>query len=342
MSGPGDRLSSTGTGNPGPLLAHGAPRLAAVDALDLLARQLWPELPRPIGRTRAREEQDRAAANGIRVLSRLESGYPEGLRSLFDPPLVLFVQGAVDACGTRPVVAIVGSRDATARGRSLAFALGRDLARAGVVVVSGLARGIDTAAHEGALAGQGVTVAVQGRGLDAVYPAENAPLARRIVAGGGAIVSEYALGVPPRPFHFPRRNRILAGLARAVVVVEAVEKSGALVTARLALDAGRDVLAVPGHPFDPRARGTNALIRDGAGLARDAQDVIDALGLATAPAPETRSDALLDAIPPGQAVSLEDLAERSGIAVPALLARLSELELLGRISRMPGALFVRA
>lgn len=315
----------------------------AVDALDLLARQLWPEVPGPHGRVRAREEQDRAARLGIQILSRLEAGYPAGLRSLSDPPLALFLQGSLDSCRGRPVVAIVGSRDATARGRSLAFALARDLARAGIVVVSGLARGIDTAAHEGALAGQGVTVAVQGRGLDAVYPAENAPLARRIVAAQGALVSEYALGVSPRPFHFPRRNRILAGLARAVVVVEAVEKSGALVTARLALDAGRDVLAVPGHPFDPRARGTNALIRDGAGLVRDAQDVLDALDIVPAAPRETApGDSLLDAMPPGQAVSIEDLAETSGLAAPALLARLGELELLGRITRLPGALFVRA
>jgi len=315
-----------------------------VDALDLLARQLCPSDASPRARQLATEETERAARLGVRIISRAEPGYPMALRSLFDPPLALYVQGPLEAVLALPAAAVVGSRDATPRGCSLAFALARDLARSGVLVVSGLARGIDAAAHEGALAGGGPTLAVQGRGLDAVYPAENTPLAKRLLERGGVLVSEHAIGVGPKPFHFPRRNRILAGFARAVVVVEAALKSGALVTARLALDAGRDVLAVPGHPFDPRARGTNALIRDGAGLVRDAQDVLDALGLIASaqPAPATIDDAVLQAVPSGQAVSIEELAETSGVPTPGLLARLSELELRGRITRLPGPLFVRA
>ncbi len=316
---------------------------SAVDALDLLAWQLCPDTPLPRARSFAREEAARAARLGIRIVTRAEEGYPAVLRTLFDPPLALYVQGPLEAVLAFPAVAIVGSRDATPRGCSLAFALARDLARSGVLVVSGLARGIDTAAHEGALAAAGHTLAVQGRGLDAVYPAENALLARRLLEKGGVLLSEHAIGVSPRPFHFPRRNRILAGLSRAVVVVEAVEKSGALVTARLALDAGRDVLAVPGHPFDPRARGTNALIRDGAGLVRDAQDILDALGLVATVGEETLpEDQLLRAIPSGQAVSIEELTQKSGLRTSTLLARLGELELQGRITRLPGPLFVRA
>jgi DNA processing protein len=153
------------------------------------------------------------------------------------------------------------------------------------------------------------------------------------------------LGVLPRPHHFPLRNRILAGLVRAVVVVEAAERSGALVTARLALDAGRDVLAVPGHPFDPRAHGTNGLIRDGAGLVRDARDVLDALGLAAPRPARSRgidSEPILAALASGQGTSIEELAEKCGLATPVLLARLGELELQGSVSRLPGPLFLRA
>jgi DNA processing protein len=313
-----------------------------VDALDLIALTLRPGEPTPGARAVAREELARAAALGIEIVTRLERRYPEGLRSLADPPRLLYVQGDLRACAERPAIAIVGCRDASARGRSLAFTLARDLARAGIVIVSGLARGIDSAAHEGALAADGTTVAVQGRGLDDVYPAENRLLARRIVAAGGVMLSEHALGVAPRPAHFPRRNRILAGLVRAVVVVEAAERSGALVTARLAVDAGRDVLAVPGHPYDPRASGANALIKDGAGLVRDVRDVLDALAITAAESPGQTGDPVLDSIPASQGVSIEQLAAANGRSVPALLARLSELELQGRVTRLPGPLFVRA
>jgi DNA processing protein len=316
-----------------------------VDALELLARQLAPNAPcRETARTRAREEAARASRLGLRLVSLVDPDYPEPLRRGPDPPLVLYVRGDLPRASCPPLVAIVGSRAASPRGKRMAFALGRDLARAGVGVVSGLARGIDTAAHEGALAGGGRTIAVQGRGLDGVYPAENTALAERLVVAGGALVSEFALGVGPRPGHFPRRNRILAGLVEAVVVVEAAEKSGALVTARLALDAGRDVLAVPGHPMDAWAAGTNALIKDGAGLVRHAVDVLSEIGIApeAAPAPSPSTDPVLAALPADQPVTLEELAERFAGPFPALLTRLTELEIEGRVARLPGPIFVRA
>ncbi|HET7292580.1 MAG TPA: DNA-processing protein DprA [Vicinamibacteria bacterium] len=315
-----------------------------MDLLELLARQLGSTAPRSAaGRERAVDEARRAAALGLRLVSLVDASYPEPLRRAPDPPLVLYLRGELEACCALPLVAIVGSRAASPRGKRLAFALGRDLAQAGVGVVSGLARGIDTAAHEGTLAAGGRTIAVQGRGLDGIYPPENAALAARLVQMGGALLSEFALGVGPRPGHFPRRNRILAGLVRAVVVVEAAEKSGALVTARLALDAGRDVLAVPGHPMDDWAKGTNALIKDGAGLVRDARDVLAEIGLHAKPMPaESSVDPVLAALPVDQPMTVEELARGSGTPVPALLARLTELEIAGHVLRLPGSVFVRS
>jgi DNA processing protein len=238
-------------------------------------------------------------------------------------------------------VAVVGARAATPRGIAFAGAMARDLARWGATVVSGLARGIDTAAHAGALEGGGRTVAVQGCGLDRVYPKENADLASRI-AETGAVVSEFPLGAPPLPEHFTRRNRVIAGWSRAVVVVEAAARSGALNTARWAAEEGRDVFAVPGHPTQPMAAGANQLIRDGAGLVRNAEDVAQELGLRPAPvaAPLT-GDPILEALPGDAPATLEELAARSGLETPALLARLTDLELKEAIRRLPGPLFVR-
>ena len=238
-------------------------------------------------------------------------------------------------------VAVVGSRAATVAGRTLARAMARDLAAWGATVVSGLARGIDTAAHEGALEAPGRTVAVLGCGLDRTYPAENERLAGRI-AWAGAVVSEFALGTPPLPEHFPRRNRVIAGWSRAVVVVEAASRSGALNTARCAADEGRDVLAVPGHPTQPSSAGTNQLIRDGAGLVRSAVDVAHELGIEPpAAAAEGPSDPLLTALAKDAPSTLEELRDRSGLETGALLARLTDLELRDVVRRLPGPLFVR-
>ena len=229
------------------------------------------------------------------------------------------------------------------RSGGLARGMGRDLAAAGATVVSGLARGIDTAAHRGALDAGGRTVAVLGSGLDRLYPPENEALAGAI-AERGALVSEFPLGTTPYPANFPRRNRVIAGWSRAVVVVEAAERSGALVTARAALEEGREVLAVPGHPSQPTSAGCNQLIRDGAALVRGAQDVAQEIGLLPLEvAPEAApGDDVLAALRDDTPSSLEELGRRSGLETPALLVRLTELELADKVRRLPGALFVRA
>jgi DNA processing protein len=219
--------------------------------------------------------------------------------------------------------------------------MSRELAAAGATIVSGLARGIDTAAHQGGLDASGRTVAVLGSGLDRVYPPENAALARAIEADG-AIVSEFPLATPPLPHHFPQRNRLIAGWSRGVVVVEAARRSGALNTARTAADEGREVMAVPGHPSQAAWEGTNQLLRDGAALVRDARDVAAELGFEL-PAPGTQpiQDPLLAALRGDAPLSLEALQARSGLETPDLLARLSQLELRDEVRRLPGALFVR-
>jgi len=295
-------------------------------------------------RARAEREWRRAEREGIRVVGAHEDAYPPWLRQIPDPPLVLFVRGTLVPGEGERAVAVVGSRSATASGLALAGSLARDLARAGLAVVSGLARGIDTAAHRGALEGGGRTIAVLGSGLLRVYPVDNAGLVDRICERG-AVVSEFALDASPHKRHFPWRNRVIAGWGRGVVVVEAGEKSGALITARLALDGGREVMAVPGHPFVAAAAGTNDLLRkSGASPVRHAADVleqleIDALPTAAADAPE---DDVLRTMRRDVPASLEEIAARSGRPVPELLSRLGALELRERVRRLPGPLFVRS
>ena len=288
---------------------------------------------------RADLESAAAARLGIALVALGDPCYPALLRRIFDPPPVLYVRGVLSE-DEGATVAVVGSRAATAAGRTLARSMARDLAAWGATVVSGLARGIDTAAHEGALDASGRTVAVLGCGLDRTYPPENERLAGRITSAG-AVVSEFALGTPPLPEHFPRRNRVIAGWSSAVVVVEAATRSGALNTARCAADEGRDVLAVPGHPTQPASAGTNQLIRDGAGLVRSAIDVAQELGIEPPAAARAPTDPLLGALAGDAPVTLEELRHRSGLETGALLARLTELELRDVVRRLPGPLFVR-
>lgn len=293
---------------------------------------------------RAEDEQRLAAALGARLVGRDEPDYPHLLRHVYDPPPVLYVQGRLVEGEGDHSLAVVGSRAASVQGAALARALARELAAAGVTVVSGLARGIDTAAHLGALDGGGRTVAILGSGLDRLYPVDNARLARA-VAGRGAVVSEFPLGTRPLPGYFPRRNRIIAGWGRAVVVVEAAQRSGALVTARCALEEGREVMAVPGHPSSAGSAGTNALIRDGALLVRGAADVAEALGVElpeAAQRADERADPVLAALRADAPASVEELQRRSGRPASEVLGRLTELELASRVRRLPGALFVRA
>jgi len=281
---------------------------------------------------------------GIRVVPIEDPDYPAWLRRIHEPPPRLWARGRLVADEGDRSVAIVGARAATPLGVSFARTLACDLAAAGLTIVSGLARGIDTAAHQGALDACGRTVALLGSGIDAVYPRENARLADAIAANG-ALVSEFPPGTPPLQSHFPRRNATIAGWSRLVVVVEAGVRSGALITARLALDEGRDVMAVPGHPSQPSCAGTNALLRDGAALVRDAGDVLAELGLSphVAPPRDTAGDdPVLACFRRGVPSGVDEIAGRVACPVPALLARLSELELSGALRRLAGGLFVRS
>ncbi|HEY6546821.1 MAG TPA: DNA-processing protein DprA, partial [Vicinamibacteria bacterium] len=252
--------------------------------------------------------------------------------------------GTLTANPVVAAVAVVGARAATPAGRAFARSLARDLAGAGLEVVSGLARGIDGEAHRGALEAKGRTLAVLGSALDHIYPPEHVRLADEIANRGGALVSEFPFGTGPKPHHFPQRNRTIAGLAQAVVVVEAKERSGALVTARFAAEQGREVLAVPGHPTEPLAAGTNALLRDGAALVRSVADVAEALGLVTTitTSDGATGDDILDSLRRDRPLGLDELQARCGRPVGDLLARLSLLEVEARVRRLPGPAYLKA
>lgn len=270
--------------------------------------------------------------------------YPAPLLQTADPPLMLYVQGTGALEGAQPRLAIVGSRNPTPQGLANARQFAQALAGSGLCVVSGLALGIDAAAHEGALEGGGETIAVVGTGLDIEYPSRNAALMRRI-AGHGLLVSEYPLGTPPVPANFPRRNRIISGLSRGTLVVEAALRSGSLITARMAAEQGREVFAIPGSIHSPQSRGCHALIRQGAKLVESAQDVLEELALPTAAAnparaPVPREDPLLAQMG-FDAVSLDALCARTGLSTARLQAALLTLELEGAVARLPGGLFQR-
>lgn len=281
-------------------------------------------------RERGEREQERAARAKVGVLLRGDEGWPASLRALSDEPDVLFVRGD-PAVAREPAVAIVGTRECTAGGADRARRLAATLAEAGWSVVSGLARGIDTAAHRGALDSEGATIAVLGCGPDVAYPSENRALQEEIAATG-LLVSEFAPGVEPRSKHFPRRNRILAALAGAVVVVESRLRSGALVTARHALDQGKEMFAIPGAPGTPEAAGPLQLLRHGARLIRHAEDLLDDLGAA----PGAWSEVPSVAAGPGTAArpeSVDALAMRLGVSPREAEERIARDELLRGDSR---------
>ena len=290
------------------------------------------------------------------VITLGDPAYPASLLEMVDTPLMLFAQGRLELLQA-PCVALVGSRNPTPQGKDNAFAFAQALSAAGMTVVSGLAEGVDGAAHEGALAGQlGSTIAVVGTGLDRVYPRKNLDLAHRI-AQQGLLVSEFMLGTPPLPGNFPKRNRIVAALSRGTLVVEAALQSGSLITARLASEMGREVLAIPGSIHSPQARGCHALIKQGAKLVETAQDVLEELNWSAPPgraatvedgqgvAPQYQAandeeESLLTAMG-YDPVSQDALSARTGMGPAALGARLLELEMMGQVSRLPGALFQR-
>lgn len=302
------------------------------------------------GHEHAREFRQRVAARGIGVLGWHEPRFPAGLLATSDCPPALWYRGDLTAL-TAPAIAIVGSRAASAVALETAARLGEDLAAFGITVVSGLARGVDSAAHRGAIR-QGQTIAVLGSGVDRIYPAEHRGLADSITARG-LVVSEFPPGSAPLPFRFPLRNRIISGLSLAVIVIEASEKSGSLITAACALEQGREVMAVPGNVLSGRNRGGHALLRDGARIVETAEDVVVELGLTArvAPGPEAGAstgksinceDPVLGAMDVGHAYDLDALAAACGLDVARLLPRLSELELRGHLRRLEGGRFIRS
>ena len=348
------------------LVADHGSAMAALEALPGIARAAGVESYAICPVEVVRHEIAQARVAGARMLCFGDADYPVALMDLPDAPPVLWVQGDT-ALLNRPAIALVGARNASSLGLRMARRLAETLAEAGFVVVSGLARGIDAEAHGASLATG--TVAVQAGGVDVIYPVENAELAGKI-AVQGCRISEQPMGMEPQARHFPLRNRIISGLSRAVIVVEAAARSGSLITARNALDQGRDVFAVPGHPFDARASGCNMLIRDGAVLIRSAADVIEALGgersaftnvgrvlvarepvaRAVLPGPQPTHRPLaeiaalhtriLDRLGPSPLAEdqlIRDLAMPAATVAPELLS----LELEGRIQRQAGGLLSR-
>jgi len=299
------------------------------------------------GIPRARHVRAEASALGIGVVAWNAPTFPAGLLMTTDCPPVLWFRG-LPAVFDAPAVAVVGSRAASAVALEAASRIGEELAAHGVVVVSGLARGVDSAAHRGALR-QGRTIGVLGSGVDRVYPREHAGLADAIAANG-LVISEFPPGSAPLPFRFPLRNRVISALSRGVVVIEASEQSGSLITAACALEQGREVMVVPGNVLTGRNRGGHALLRDGARLVETADDILSELGLrsrgseraATADQSTNCHDPVLKAMDPGLTYDLDTLADASGLQAARLLSRLSELELRGLITRLEGGRFMRS
>jgi DNA processing protein len=356
-------------GLPDRIFGAGRSAVASVVGADLADRLLAPP-----DESRIDPALAWAAEPGNHVITLGDPEYPAALLEIADPPVLLYVKGDRARLSSPASLAIVGARSATPSGASNAEAFARSLAGSGLTIVSGLALGIDTAAHRGALAEpEGVTIAVIGTGADRVYPAKNRPLALEI-AERGVIVSEYPLGTPPLPANFPRRNRIIAGLSRGVLVVEAAVGSGSLITARLATECGREVFAIPGSIHSPLARGCHRLIRDGAKLVETAADVLEELNLKSpAPRPAARtSGARSKRAPRGEPsrpvergnaelafetaspdekrvldalghdpLDVDTLVARAGLTVDTLYAILLALELDGHLTRLPGGRFQR-
>jgi len=274
---------------------------------------------------------------GHSLMTLADADYPSYLREIADPPPLLYCLGRRELLN-RSCLGIVGSRNATPQGILDAEAFAAALSNAGLTIVSGMALGIDAAAHRGGLLGLGSSIAVVGTGLDRIYPARNKTLAHELAANG-LIVSEFALGTPPIAGHFPKRNRIISGLSRGVLVVEAAPDSGSLITARIAAEQGRDVFAIPGSIHSPLSRGCHALIKQGAKLVESAQDVLEEMGWTiTTPPLLTRTSApdpvlvAMDAAP----MTADSIAERCGLTLDALSAKLLMLELEGRVATLPG------
>lgn len=335
--------------------SFGSPEAVLNAPVDLLmqVQGITPGLARAIRRHRTPDrvfnEIEQAAKQGCRVITLQDERYPALLQQIPDPPPVLYAYGRLEP-PTCPI-AVVGSRNASAYGRSTTRSLCAALARRGATIVSGMARGIDTAAHKGALGGGGMTVAVLGSGLNRVYPVENIKLFHQIAAQG-CVLTEFPMDAAPEARHFPMRNRIISGMALGTVVVEAARKSGSLITARLAAEQNREVFAVPGSVHSATARGTHDLIKQGAKLVEDVDDIfeeiVSQLPVDNAPGVETKAlpplsepeKALLTLIG-AYPVHIDELARKTTAAIGTLTGTLSQLELKGLICQEPGKRFVR-
>jgi len=296
----------------------------------------------------AEQEIKKAGDTNTALITLQDPKYPPPLKEIYDPPPVLYVRGTLGSTES-PAVAVVGSRRCSGYGRAIARKLSKDLASAGLYIVGGMARGIDTMAHQGALDANGMTYAVLGSGLDVIYPPENRKLYHAIVEHG-AIVSEFTLDTRPEPYNFPKRNRIISGLSMGVVVVEAGAKSGSLITASHALDQGRDVYAVPGNVGTTTSQGTNRLIKQGAKLVETADEIIEDIvpnarrgHRSHCPNPEVSEEedkilAILSYTP----VHIDEISRQTGMAIPRLSALLLDLELKGLASQLGGKNFVLA
>ena len=297
--------------------------------------------------TEPEAEMARLAKEGIGYITYQEHSYPEPLKNIFDPPPGLFYKGDF-VSQDNVAVALVGSRRPTYYGKTVAEKMAAELAESGLTIISGLARGIDSSAHRGALKAGGRTIAVLGNGVDLVYPRENRELQDNI-SSSGAVISEYPLGSPPEAWHFPVRNRIISGLSRAIVVIEASERSGTLITADCALEQGREVLAVPGNINSPMSKGTNRLIKQGARLVEKTEDVFEEIGLGSL----FRQDEIKTKTLPkmslveeniyrlliGNTCDLDDIIEQLGLSAQETLAALMFLEIKGLVRQLPGRLY---
>lgn len=347
-------LSTPGVGNetarkllaafglPEAVFAQGLDALQAVAGTRVAKVLLTP--PDDLDDSVTRTQAWLAAAPDRHILTLADADFPQELLQMADPPLLLYVAGRLDVLHHPRRLAIVGSRNPTPQGAVNARQFARALGEAGVCVVSGLALGVDGAAHEGALEAHAPTMAVVGTGLDRVYPKRHLELAHRIAANG-ALLSEYPLGTPPLPANFPQRNRLIAALSQGTLVVEAAVQSGSLITARLAAEQGHEVFAIPGSIHAPQSRGCHALIRQGAKLVESAQDILEDLRMADPSERETATvvtsqGGLLEAMG-FDPVGLDALQARTGLDTATLQAKLLELELDGLIGRLPGGLLQR-
>jgi DNA processing protein len=335
------------------LEAFGSPRAIFAAGHAALAAQVGPALARTLCAPPERATSELIDATlawlqapSHHVLALGDASYPQALANIPDPPLLLYINGRIDLLA-RPALAIVGSRNATVQGKANASAFAAALSDAGVCVVSGLALGIDAAAHEGALRGAGSTIAVVGTGADLFYPARNRALAERI-ANEGCIVSEYALGTPPTSGNFPRRNRIISGLSSGVLVIEAAAQSGSLITARVAAEQGREVFALPGSIHAPLAKGCHRLIRDGARLVETVNEVLEAMQVSPLAMLSSSTKAGANGLPTEtdctdllaqlghEPLDVDDLLERLDTDIGQLSMGLLALEMAGMIERLPG------